>query len=214
MHLELADWRRLTAEMYASVRNSSTGDSEGAWQDFLRTRSQMFRTHPQSPLGDERKLTFEALRYFRYDPAWRFSARAVPIEGEKAVRPFAVDLPEGKASLLPIAHVHFASMRLTLFWIQGYGGGLFLPFKDKTNGTETYGGGRYLYDTIKGADLGASTHAILLDFNFAYNPSCAYSPQWMCPLAPAENTLPLRIEAGELAFEDPSGRPASAPGAG
>jgi uncharacterized protein (DUF1684 family) len=92
-------------------------------------------------------------------------------------------------------------MTLTLFWIQGYGGGLFLPFKDSTNGSETYGGGRYLYDTIKGADLGASPDAVLLDFNFAYNPSCAYSPQWTCPLAPAENTLRVRIEAGERAFE-------------
>ena len=201
MHLELAEWRRLTAEMYAAVRRSSTGNPEDAWRDFQRTRSEMFRGHPQSPLQDQRKLTFEGLRYFPYNPAWRFRVRAVPIDNEKAARASAVDLPEGKAALLPFAHVHFASMKLTLFWIQGYGGGLFLPFKDRTNGTETYGGGRYLYDTIKGADLGASPDEILLDFNFAYNPSCAYSPQWTCPLAPAENTLPVRIEAGERAFE-------------
>ena len=162
----------------------------------------MLRTHPQSPLREERKLTFKALRYFPYNPALRFRAPAVPIEHGQEIRALPVDLPEGKASLLPFAQVHFSNMTLTLYWIQGYGGGLFLPFKDRTNRTETYGGGRYLYDTIKGADLGASPDAILLDFNFAYNPSCAYSPQWTCPLAPAENSLPVRIEAGELAFEE------------
>jgi uncharacterized protein len=89
---------------------------------------------------------------------------------------------------------------LTLFWIEGYGGGLFLPFKDLTNRTETYGGGRYLYDTIKGADLSASPEAVILDFNFAYNPSCAYGPDWICPLAPRENALPFPVSAGERAF--------------
>ena len=91
---------------------------------------------------------------------------------------------------------------LTLFWMEGYGGGLFLPFRDLTNGHETYGGGRYLYDTIKGADLGAGNGEIVLDFNFAYNPSCAYSPRWVCPLSPPQNTLAVRLEAGERAFAD------------
>jgi hypothetical protein len=202
MLLELAEWRRLTAEMYAAVRISSSGSPETAWRDLLTKRSEMFRTHTQSPLTEERKRTFDTLRYFPYNPAWRFRAQAVPIEDEKATKALAIDLPEGKAGLLPFAYVHFASVKLTLYWIEGYGGGVFLPFKDRTNGVETYGGGRYLYDTIKGADLGASPVGMLLDFNFAYNPSCAYSPQWTCPLAPAENTLPLRIEAGELKFEE------------
>ena len=93
-------------------------------------------------------------------------------------------LPTGKASL-------------SLFWIQGYGGGLFLPFADSTNRATTYGGGRYLYDTIKGADLGSVNAELILDFNFAYNPSCAYSPRWMCPLAPQENRLAIPVLAGE-----------------
>jgi uncharacterized protein (DUF1684 family) len=84
--------------------------------------------------------------------------------------------------------------------VQGYGGGLFLPFKDQTNRTETFGGGRYLYDTIKGADLGANEQEMLLDFNFAYNPSCAYNTQWVCPLAPQENTLNCAVIAGEKRF--------------
>ena len=61
----------------------------------------------------------------------------------------------------------------------------------------TYGGGRYLYDTIKGADLGVDETSIVLDFNYAYHPSCAYDERWSCPLAPAENRLDFAVEAGE-----------------
>ncbi len=87
---------------------------------------------------------------------------------------------------------------LTFYWLLGYGGGVFLPFADATSGRETYGAGRYLLDTIKGADLGAAPDGrVRLDFNFAYNPSCAYSPRYVCPLAPAANRLPAAIRAGE-----------------
>ncbi|MDX1605233.1 MAG: DUF1684 domain-containing protein [Candidatus Competibacterales bacterium] len=74
---------------------------------------------------------------------------------------------------------------------------LFLPFLDATSGQGSYGGGRYLYDSIKGADLGAGADTLVLDFNYAYNPSCAYDPRWVCPLAPPENRLPFAVEAGE-----------------
>jgi hypothetical protein len=88
---------------------------------------------------------------------------------------------------------------LDLFWMAGYAGGLFLPFRDATNGHETYGAGRYILDGAKGADLGgdAATGRLVLDFNFAFQPSCAFDPRWACPLAPPENRLDLRIEAGE-----------------
>ena len=86
---------------------------------------------------------------------------------------------------------------LSAFWIEGYGGGLFVPFRDATSGATTYGGGRYLYDTIKGADLGAGAERIVLDFNYAYNPSCAYNDEWVCPLSPPENRLLFAVEAGE-----------------
>ena len=93
--------------------------------------------------------------------------------------------------------VHVRAATLAVYWLEGYGGGLWLPFADTTSGAGTYGGGRYLYDTIKGADLGVSERAIVLDFNYAYNPSCAYDERWSCPLAPPENRLPFAIEAGE-----------------
>jgi hypothetical protein len=89
--------------------------------------------------------------------------------------------------------------RLGLYWMAGYAGGLFLPFRDATNGTETYGAGRYLLDAAKSADLGsgATPDSLILDFNFAFQPSCAFDPKWACPLSPPENRLDIRIEAGE-----------------
>ncbi|MEO8462372.1 MAG: DUF1684 domain-containing protein, partial [Chloroflexota bacterium] len=88
---------------------------------------------------------------------------------------------------------------LSVYWMAGYAGGLFLPFRDSTNGTATYGAGRYLLDTAKGADLGGDVARghLTLDFNFAFHPSCAFDPAWSCPLAPPENRLDLPIEAGE-----------------
>ena len=81
----------------------------------------------------------------------------------------------------------------------GYAGGLFIPFRDATNGHETYGAGRYLIDSAKSADLGGDPAAGLLtiDFNFAFQPSCAFDPRWACPLAPPENRLDRPIRAGE-----------------
>jgi uncharacterized protein (DUF1684 family) len=83
--------------------------------------------------------------------------------------------------------------------LASYGGGLFVPVKDATAGHETYGAGRYLLDTVKGADLGSTpSGALVVDLNFAYNPSCAYDPAWVCPLAPPGNTLAVPVRAGEL----------------
>ena len=93
--------------------------------------------------------------------------------------------------------------QLSVFWIAGYAGGLFIPFRDASNGTSTYGAGRYLVDAAKGADLGADagpepgTWALILDFNFATQPSCAFDPKWACPLAPPANRLDLEVRAGE-----------------
>ena len=83
--------------------------------------------------------------------------------------------------------------------MRGYAGGLFLPFLDATSGDETYGAGRYLLDTAKGADLGGDPAGgtLVVDLNFAYHPSCAFDPRWACPLAPPGNRLALRVEAGE-----------------
>ena len=212
--LELAHWRRLTAEMYAAVRGATEENANEIWMQFRETRDRLFASLPQSPLDEQGKRAFRALRYFPFNPRLRFTVPLLPLsmrpdgEGDQERTSRTFELPEGRLNCRAFGRVEFrpansGSLRLTLYWVEGYGGGLFLPFKDETSGHETYGGGRYLYDTIKGADLGAGPSHVVLDFNYAYNPSCAYDSRWICPLAPGENVLPLRIDAGELAFEGP-----------
>ena len=195
--LDLLDYRRRVAEMYRVVREANGDPEICAW--FRRQRDELFRTHPQSALDDTQKAAFAGLSYHDYDPAYRVVA-AVDFNAEPHV--LHVELGEdGRFDYRRFGQVTFTlptgSGRLSLFWITGYGGGLFLPFGDATNCETTYGAGRYLYDTIKGADLGATLTEIMLDFNYAYNPSCAYNPRWVCPLAPPENRLPFPIPVGE-----------------
>ncbi|MGH2676064.1 MAG: DUF1684 domain-containing protein, partial [Actinomycetota bacterium] len=93
--------------------------------------------------------------------------------------------------------LHGERQALSLYWVEGYGGGVFLSFRDDTSGRETYGACRYLLDTVKGADLGMEGGRLVLDFNLAYQPSCSYDPTWVCPLAPPENRLTIAVRAGE-----------------
>ena len=90
-----------------------------------------------------------------------------------------------------------APQQLGAYWLDGYAGGLFVPFADATSASETYGGGRYVLDAAKGADLGTTDDRIVLDFNLAYAPSCAHDPRRRCPLAPAANRLRVPVRAGE-----------------
>jgi hypothetical protein len=99
------------------------------------------------------------------------------------------------------------ALSLELYWLDGYGGGLFVPFRDATSGTSTYGAGRYLLDTVKGADLGTENGRLVLDFNFSYNPSCSYDPRWVCPLAPPPNRLSVPVRAGERMRHKEEGPP-------
>lgn len=198
----LAHWRRTVAEMYAAVRQAPPAEQARACGGFRAGRDRLFKYHPQSPLNKEQRATFSGLAYFPYDPAWRSTGI---LDRKVAPELFAVELPaEGLLRYMRVARVRFELHgrhgELSLFWLQGYGGGLFLPFRDATSGRASYGGGRYLYDTIKGADLGAGDQELMLDFNYAYNPSCAYNDHWVCPLAPPENTLSFAVQAGEKVF--------------
>lgn len=177
-------------------------DPVAAWRSFRAARDKLLLSHSQSALAPEQRLAFTGLHYFEYDPQYRVSGKLdAAVEAESIRIELATD---GAFSYSRVATIQFTvkgeEATLGLFWIEGYGGGLFLPFRDSTNGIGSFGGGRYLYDTIKGADLGALGDEILLDFNFAYNPSCAYHSQWVCPLAPPGNRLSIPIEAGELDF--------------
>ena len=188
--LELMDWRRNVAELYAILRGAETPAS--AWEVWRRKRAELFASHPQSPRRGARP------DYYPYDPAGRALAR---VEAAKEQR---FELPtSGKEAM---SFTRFASARfelrgaelaLDLYWLEGYGGGIFLPFRDATSGEETYGAGRYVLDTVKGADLGTEDGRLVLDFNFSYFPSCAYDPAWLCPLAPPANRLDLPLRYGE-----------------
>ncbi len=280
-YLELADWRRRIASLYAQVRDQAATDPQAAFQHWCATREQLFRTHPQSPLPVERRAAFQA-RYFPYDPALRFEATVQPSppphadpslgSAEPTAQPALPSVGEGSdvaagegsdvtagegsdvtattastgsaggspASSQPrpsvvaetshtpgaaqSSNIHEASVptsdggtvslrrvgmveapfptgirRLALFWMGGYGDGLFLSFRDTTNGADTYGGGRYLLDAAKSADLGGdpARGTLILDFNFAYHPSCAWDPQWVYPLVVPENRLDISVQAGE-----------------
>src|SRR5438067_10283903 len=196
--LTLAHWRRTVAELYADVRASGSNGAPVAATRYRGARDRLFAEHPNSPIAPEQRRRWHGSSWYPYAAAWR------TIGVVEDAPPCAFEIPlatDGVIRCARVGRVRFSIAgrdgRLSIYWFEGYGGGLWLPFSDATSGETTYGGGRYLYDTIKGADLGASADSLVLDFNFAYNPSCAYDDRWACPLSPAENSLPFAVEAGE-----------------
>ena len=192
--LDLLDYRRRVDEIYRQVRES--GPSEGTWKTRTADRHRLFATHPQSPIED--RASFSGLPYFPYDERWRVSAHFSPIDDEASILSTS---SEETARFVRAGTLRFdlagRQCQLDLLWLDAYGGGAFLPFRDLTNGTSTYGGGRYLLDTVKGADLGHEADEMILDFNYSYHPSCVHSPRWVCPLAPPANRLEIEVTAGE-----------------
>jgi uncharacterized protein (DUF1684 family) len=193
--LALLDWKRRVFALYAAVRSMEPETGWALWRD---TRDELFRSHPQSPLPPERRASFEGLEYWPYDPAARVLAELADIDA--APQPVTTSGTE-EILFRPFARASFElrgePLSLEVSWLAAYGGGAFLSFRDATSGRESYGGGRYLLDTVKGADLGETDGKLVLDFNFAYNPSCSYDPGWVCPLAPPANRLAPAVEAGE-----------------
>ncbi len=197
--LDLMDYRRRVASMYYRIRQHGTQSTQ-SWLYYREVRDELFREHPASPLDDDQKARFAGLHYRDYAPAYRITAAVNPVSDPRS---YDYDLGEdGSFTIQQFGEVRVnlptGTGTLSLFWIMGYGGGVFLPFCDATNNQGTYGGGRYLLDTIKGADLGREGDRLVLDFNYAYHPSCAYNPRWTCPLAPPENQLNFPVQAGEL----------------
>lgn len=198
--LDVADWRRRVFGLYAQVR--ATSDAAAAHALWCAGRNELFATHPASALLDVDRAGFDGLPVAPYDPAWRFELELQPAEVARFEYETGTDgiVPFERIGLVQVPEVG----SLDVWRLTTYGGGLFVPVKDALKGKHggTYGGGRYLLDTIKGADLGsdAARHTLVLDFNFAYNPSCAYDPAWACPLAPVTNTVAVEIPVGELYF--------------
>ncbi len=194
------DWRRQVFALYAEVR--ATADHAAAHDLWRRTRDQLFVSHPASPLLDDDRDSFTGLPVPAYDPAWRFDVEV------RDAPPVRIEVESGTDGTVPFERLGIAEVpgvgSLDVWRLASYGGGLFVPVKDATAGHPggTYGGGRYLVDSVKGADLGAADGTLVLDFNFAYNPSCAYDPAWACPLAQPGNTVPVDIPVGERAMPD------------
>ncbi len=169
--------------------------------EYRRSKDRAFAHDADSPLLPQDRAHFDGLRYFPPDLGYRFEGlRAEPYSGQ-GTADFTMQTSDGQ----PRRARRIATLRFELggrpLALHAYGfadsdeGSLFIPFTDATSGQETYGAGRYL--DLEPEDDGSYT----LDFNLAYHPLCAYSPYFSCPLPPAENRLPVRIEAGEMLLE-------------
>jgi uncharacterized protein (DUF1684 family) len=194
--LELADYRRRVSALYAAVR---AADDPAAGHALWRSaRDELFGKHPQSPLPAADPLREHGLPYWPYDPALRWTLPLLPPRS-----PTTLALPtdnEGTTELTLAGHVELpdpVAATVDVWSLRQYAGGLFLPLRDGSAGVTSYGGGRYLLDTAKSADLGGDDDRLVIDLNFLYHPSCRYDSAWQCPLAPQGNTVSAVIEAGE-----------------
>jgi uncharacterized protein len=199
--VDLADWRRQVGDLYR-IRGA------GAHEQFRIGRDALFKDHPQSPIETQQRALFHGLSYFSYDPAYRVRAQLEAGDGSELLidtggEDGAVRYRRGGRLVFELDG---EPCSLTVLSLVQYAGGLFVPFRDATSGHQTYGGGRYLFDTAKDTDglvleIKPGSTAVTLDFNYAYNASCAYSPLWACPLAPPENFLKVPVRAGELVYK-------------
>jgi hypothetical protein len=227
--LELADWRRRVARLYAEARSLYPNDAVGAWQLWRTERETLYREHTQSPVKAAERASFRA-HHWDYDPRFAFELEVMadaPVAESRESRAETTINPMGLPSITYLGEMGATSplalpvsgggtmafrrigsvavplpdgeRRLALYWMESYAGGLFLPFRDATNGGQTYGAGRYLLDAAKSADLGGdpARRTLICDFNFAYQPSCAFDPRWACPLAPPDNRFDVAVPAGE-----------------
>lgn len=190
-------------DIYAQVRHAASAGSPSSAHDlWRRERDELFASHPASPLSEGAKQCFTGLAVAPYNPELRCEA---PIDDDGAGQQLEVPTgTDGTVYFERLGTVTTPIGRLALWRLATYGGGLFLPLRDglagKPNGT--YGGGRYLLDTVKGAHLGeGADDSLVLDFNFLYNPSCAYDERWACPLPGPDNRVAEPVLAGELYAE-------------
>jgi uncharacterized protein (DUF1684 family) len=192
--LDVLDWRRRVSALYADVRSAS--DAATAHERWRAGRDDLFAHHPQSPLRASVRAAFTGLPVAPYDPSLRFDV--VVDTGVEPATWTAPTASDGNVSFTKVGVARLPGLgSLDVWWLSCYGGGVFVPVRDSAS--DTYGGGRYVLDTVKGADLGGDVASgrLVLDLNFAYNPSCAYSPDWTCPLAPPGNVLDVALPGGE-----------------
>jgi len=193
---DVVDWRRRVFALYAAVRAEADPPSGHAlWR---RGRDDLFAHHPATPVRPDQREDFSGLEVAPYDPAWRFEV------GIRSATPQRWDVETGTDGVVAFERIGVAALpgvgELAVWRLTSYGGGVFVPLHDAGCGQPRggYGGGRYVLDTAKGADLGGEDGRVVLDLNFAYAPSCAYDPAWACPLAPAGNRVDTVVPVGEL----------------
>jgi len=200
--LQVADFRRRVHARYAAVRAAaSPQEGHAVW---AAGHEELLRGHPVSPLLPQHRGAGVRVRVAPYDPAWRFE---VPV---LAAAPERIEVRTGTDGVVAydrVGRVEVADVgTLDVWWHAGYGGGFFVPVRDAGARDDGYGGGRYLLDTVKGADLGTvpgpDGDLLVVDLNFTYHPSCAYDPRWACPLAPPGNVLDVAVPVGEQ-YEGP-----------
>lgn len=192
---DVLDWRRQVADLYRAVRAAS--DAPAAHQAWVAGRERLLRTHPASPVPAAERAAYRGPVVAPYDAAFRFVVAV-----DRSVLPQHRDVRTATDGVVPLERVGRVELPglggLDVWWVAMYGGGIFVPLKDTTSGRQTYGGGRYVLDTVKGADLGGTPDALVVDLNFAYPPSCAYDEAWACPLPGPGNTLTGQVPVGEL----------------
>src|SRR5919202_5876549 len=192
MALTLLDGRRRVARLYADVRAAQTpAEGHELWR---AGRDRLFAEHPDSPLEPDDRAGFSGLPVAGYDPALRFD-----VELDTDVDATGWEVATDGDGIVPFTRIGVAHLPglgdLDVWWLESYGGGVFVPVRDPS--PDTYGGGRYVLDTVKGADLGGDDGRLVVDLNFAYHPSCTYDPRWSCPLAPEGNRTAVEVHAGE-----------------
>lgn len=194
--IEVLDWRRRVRGAYALAREAD--DPAAGHAAWCAARDELFASHPATPLSPSARRMFTGLPVAAYDPASRHEVEVLPAPEHR------MEVPTGTDGVVPFERVGAVELpgvgRLDVWWLASYGGGLFLPLRDGLAGQPggTFGGGRYVLDTVKGADLGGAGTTLVVDLNFAYNPSCAYDAAWACPLAPGGNTVQTPVRVGEL----------------
>lgn len=176
-----------------------------AWEEQLemerRQKDQFFAIHPQSPLSSEDQDRFEGLAYFPPDPDYRFELKLRRHDNSEIIT--VEDTTGGTREMIRFGEfrfeVHGEQCTLQAYRSDPAEERLFVPFRDRTNGDETYPAGRYL--DLEPEQSRTADGTWIVDLNRAYNPWCAYSEDYACPFVLPENWLQVRIPAGEKAFE-------------
>ena len=168
-------------------------------EEFRSEKDDFFAHDPRSPLTAEERKGFKGLAYFEQNPSLVINGT---IDRNVSTGVVRMATTKGREQVYrPYGVVHFTvdgePAQVTLYTADD-SHELFLPFRDATSREESYGGGRYL-------DLHTHGDEVLIDFNYAYNPFCAYNPEWECPLPPADNWLKVPIRAGEKKFPGQKG---------